>query len=204
MDTIKIAETFAKNVAENYVKNLKRAAVLNEEAVLELEQNHVDKENSKAEDVYLIILPEEDSDGELRTYGDDMSYYQPVGIIDDISEEESELRELALIDNSITRSTMEYLALKQDEDILRENLVDEIVTINEILTPREGQEKIQYQVNGYRGPGQVQKKSSSLFEIPVVEDFDSFEPGTFSNVRQRIPRQFDQFVVDPWSRNYFW
>ena len=48
------------------------------------------------------------------------------------------------------------------------------------------------------------RRSDSIFKIPMVTDFDSFESETFSNARLRIPQQFNRIIQRPWRRSFNW
>ena len=107
------------------------------------------------------------------------------------------------IEDDLTQSTLQIYQQVNDEnpedDEAREKELKSEVISNE-------EQFRDYETESVSSPtyDTFQNNVEALFKIPIVESFESFESGIFSNARERIPNQFNKIIMHPWKSNFNW
>ena len=137
-----------------------------------------------------------------QTYGDKMMFHNVLK--NDFNENNDEINyNYDYIEDDLTQSTLQIYQQVNDEnpedDEAREKELKSEVISNE-------EQFRDYETESVSSPtyDTFQNNVEALFKIPIVESFESFESGIFSNARERIPNQFNKIIMHPWKSNFNW
>ena len=145
---------------------------------------------------------EENNIDQDQTYGDKMMFHNVLK--NDFNENNDEINyNYDYIEDDLTQSTLQIYQQVNDEnpedDEAREKELKSEVISNE-------EQFRDYETESVSSPtyDTFQNNVEALFKIPIVESFESFESGIFSNARERIPNQFNKIIMHPWKSNFNW